>query len=95
MPPARRAERPGATRTAADGQRASEDDEEEDPGDSEALEHPVGIVIISHSPPAGIRFSIKKEFFQDDRSYGVMPDRIFATIQRWVDAQLASYEVVL
>ena len=47
------------------------------------MEHPVGIIIASHSPPKGIRFTINKELFQGFPGFEEMPDRLLGEIDQW------------
>ncbi|MBO8631330.1 hypothetical protein INO08_16645, partial [Staphylococcus aureus] len=39
----------------------------------------------SHSPPKGIRFSLKKEFFEGAVNYDELPDRVIGEIHSWID----------
>lgn len=48
-------------------------------------EHPVGIIILSHSPPKGIRFTINREFFLNVSNYDDLPPRLLGEIDRWID----------
>ena len=44
--------------------------------------HPVGIIIISNSPPSGIRFSVEKSFFKGVRGYDALPARLRGSSMR-------------
>ena len=48
------------------------------------MEHPIGIIISSHSPPKGIRFTINKELFEGFPGFEQMPDRILGEIDQWI-----------
>lgn len=48
-------------------------------------EHPVGIIILSHSPPKVIRFTIEKTFFKSAPNYDELPKRFPGEIDRWID----------
>ncbi|KAL1526811.1 hypothetical protein AB1Y20_015504 [Prymnesium parvum] len=49
--------------------------------------HPIGIVILSHNPPKGIRFTMSKEFFKAASNYHELPERIVGEIDRWIDKE--------
>ena len=74
MPPRRRA----TAQTAAP--------EPEDPLNDEDVApdlHPFGIIILSHSPPKDIRFSVTKEYFKSFPTYDSLPDRVVGEIECW------------
>lgn len=55
--------------------------------------HPIGIIINSHAPPKGIRFTIHKKQFDGFAGYDELPERLMGEIVAWVskkDDHLAS-----
>ena len=46
---------------------------------------PLGVIILSHAPPGGIRFSISKDLFKNAPNHATLPDRLLGEIDRWTN----------
>ena len=59
-------------------------------------QHPIGIIIGSHDPPGGIRFSIKRELFKSypPEVYDALPDRIIGVIDQAIKKADGKYKIV-
>ena len=51
--------------------------------DIDFQKHPAGIILLSHSPPKGIRFSVEKILFHGFANYDSLPDRLVGEVNQW------------
>lgn len=59
-----------------------------------AAKHPIGIILMSLQTPKDIRFSISRDFFNEDPTYASMPERLTAEIMQWISRDAMTLKVL-
>lgn len=87
----------GRGRGSPAGSQTSDAESDGDPelGASMSLtSHPLGVIIASHAPPKGIRFTINKHYFRAATNFDELPDRLLGEIDRWVNKKQAQAVII-
>ena len=86
MPPSRGrgAARGGRNQGSGRGAPAAEPAPAPAEADVDFEQHPAGIILLSHAPPKGIRFSVSRDLFSNFATYATLPVRMIGEIDRWL-----------
>ena len=86
MPPSRGrgAARGGRNQGSGRGAPAAEPAPAPAEADVDFKQHPAGIILLSHAPPKGIRFSVSRDLFSNFATYATLPVRMIGEVDRWL-----------